>query len=136
MFPPRTLVVAKGAPTKRWTLTERANRHFVDRHRELVMDLFDELRESLGPDDFGAVLIKRGERQVEWYRDRIDRSLSLEEQVQALAEIRDQEGYMAEAQKGPDGSCLLIEKSLSDLLCGQELLEAVLCRARRISSKY
>lgn len=99
----------KGRPTKRWTLTERANRHFADRHRELVMDLFDELRESLGPDDFGAVLIKRGETQVELYRDRIDLSLSMEEQVQALAEIRDQEGYMAEAQEGPDGSCLLIE---------------------------
>ena len=51
--------------------------------RELVMDLFDELRESLGPDDFGAMLIKRGETQVELYRDRIDRSLSMEEQVQA-----------------------------------------------------
>ena len=33
----------KGRPTKRWTLTERANRHFVDRHRELFMDRFDEL---------------------------------------------------------------------------------------------
>ena len=71
------------------------------------MDLFDWFRETLGPDDFGAVLIKREETQVELYRDRIDRSLSTEEQVQALAEIRD-----------------------------QELLEAVLLRARRISSKY
>tara|TARA_Y100000814_G_scaffold117757_1_gene84259 strand:- start:213 stop:809 length:597 start_codon:yes stop_codon:yes gene_type:complete len=101
--------IGKGRPTKRWTLTERANRHFVDRHRELVIDLFDELREALGPDDFGAVLIKRGERQVKWYRARIDRSLSLEEQVQTLVEIRDQEGYMAEVQEGPDGSFLLIE---------------------------
>ena len=79
----------------------------MDRHSELVMDLFDWFRETLGPDDFGAVLIKREETQVELYRDRIDRSLSTEEQVQALAEIRD-----------------------------QELLEAVLLRARRISSKY
>ena len=79
----------------------------MDRHSELVMDLFDWFREMLGPDDFGAVLIKREETQVELYRDRIDRSLSTEEQVQALAEIRD-----------------------------QELLEAVLLRARRISSKY
>jgi len=101
--------IGKGRPTKRWTLTERANRHFVDRHRELVIDLFDELREALGPDDFGAVLVKRGERQVKWYRARIDRSLSLEEQVQTLVEIRDQEGYMAEVQEGPDGSFLLIE---------------------------
>ena len=79
----------------------------MDRHSELVMDLFDWFRETLGQDDFGAVLIKREETQVELYRDRIDRSLSTEEQVQALAEIRD-----------------------------QELLEAVLLRARRISSKY
>ena len=101
--------IGKGRPTKRSTLTQRANRHFVDRHRELVIDLFDELREALGPDDFGAVLVKRGERQVKWYRARIDRSLSLEEQVQTLVEIRDQEGYMAEVQEGPDGSFLLIE---------------------------
>ena len=55
------------------------------------------------------MLIKKGETQVELYRDRIDRSLSIEEQVQALAEIRDQEDYMAEAREGPDGSYLLIE---------------------------
>ena len=79
----------------------------MDRHSELVMDLFDWFREALGPDDFGAVLIKREETQVELYRDRIDCSLSTEEQVQALAEIPD-----------------------------HELLEAVLWRARRISSKY
>ena len=55
----------------------------MDRHSELVMDLFDWFREMLGPDDFGAVLVKRSETQVELYRDRIDRSLSMEEQVQA-----------------------------------------------------
>ena len=99
----------KGRPTKLWALTDRANRHFADKHRELVLDLFDELHEALGSDGFGAVLAKRGERQVNLYRDRIDHSLSLEEQIQALAEIRDQEGYMAEAQEGSDGSCLLIE---------------------------
>ena len=82
MFPLRTSVVAKGS-RQRVGRPRRGNRHFVDQHRELVMYLFDEFRESLGPDDFGAVLVKRSETQVELYRDRIDRSLSMEEQVQA-----------------------------------------------------
>lgn len=99
----------KGRPAKRWGLTERANRYFADRHRELAIDLFEGLSEVVGEEGMGDLLKRRGESQVELYRKRIDRSSPLSIQVKALADIRDQEGYMAEARMEKDGSCLLIE---------------------------
>lgn len=99
----------KGRPAKRWAITERANRHFADRHRELVIDLLEALPESLGEEGLGDLLKRRGENQLGLYRSRIDRSQSLIRQVEALAAIRDQEGYMAEAREEADGSCILIE---------------------------
>jgi len=99
----------KGRPAKRWGLTERANRHFADRHRELAIDLFEGLPEALGEEGLGDLLKRRGESQLELYRKRIDRSSPLSIQIEALADIRDQEGYMAEARIEADGSCFLIE---------------------------
>jgi len=127
--------VGKGRPMKRWALTDRANSHFADRHRELVVDLLDEMEGALGSKGFNALLRRRGDSQVESYRERIDRSLPLARQVEALAAIRDQEGYMAEARAEPDGSCFLIENHCPicsaaercSKLCSIELVVFRLC---------
>ncbi len=99
----------KGRPTKYWELTERANRHFADRHRDLIVDLLVNLKESMGEEGMDRLLQKRGETQTETYSKRVRPALTLLEKVEALAQIRSEEGYMAEVQAKGDEALFLIE---------------------------
>jgi len=99
----------KGRPTKYWELTDQASRHFTDRHRDLILDLLKSMKDSLGPESMDRLLEKRGEGQIETYRARVHSLPSLLEKVGGLAQIRSEEGYMAEVQTEGDGTCYLIE---------------------------
>lgn len=99
----------KGRPTKYWELTERANRHFADRHRDLIVDLLVNLKESMGEEGMDRLLRRRGETQTETYSERVRPGTTLLEKVEALAQIRSEEGYMAEVQVPGDGTLFLIE---------------------------
>ena len=99
----------KGRPTKFWELTEAAERHFADRHRDLILDLLASMEETLGPEGMERLLEKRGESQIKAYRQRIGRTQSLPDQLAALAQIRSEEGYMAEVEGEAGGGFLLIE---------------------------
>lgn len=99
----------KGRPTKYWELTERANRHFADRHRDLIVDLLVKIKESMGEEGMERLFRKRGEAQTATYSERVPPALSLFEKVEALAQIRSEEGYMAEVQATGDKTLFLIE---------------------------
>lgn len=99
----------KGRPTKFWELTEAAERHFADRHRDLILDLLATMEETMGPDGMDRLLEKRGESQIKAYRQRIGETRSLPDQIASLAEIRSEEGYMAEVDREAGGEFLLIE---------------------------
>lgn len=99
----------KGRPTKFWELTERANRHFEDRHRDLIIDLLVNMKESLGDDGMDRLLQKRGEKQIGTYSERVRPAFTLLEKVEVLAQIRSEEGYMAEVQATGDETFYLIE---------------------------
>lgn len=99
----------KGRPTKFWELTRKANRHFSDRHRDLILDLLSGLSETMGPKGMEALLDRRGASQVEAYSKKVNRSASLFRQVKALAEIRSEEGYMADVERGEAGAFYLVE---------------------------
>ncbi len=99
----------KGRPTKYWELTKRAARHFSDRHRDLILDLVSGLKETLGQEGLDALLARRGAGQVEAYSKKVNASTSLFQQTKALAKIRSEEGYMADAERGETGVCYLVE---------------------------
>ncbi len=119
----------KGRPTKIWTLTPLAERHFPDRHRDLMLDLLRNVQSVLGEAAMERLLEERGNQQIAAYRDRLRACRTTLERLVALAEIRSEEGYMAEVSALPDGSLQLIENhcpicaaaSVCSGLCAREL---------------
>jgi predicted ArsR family transcriptional regulator len=99
----------KGRPTKYWELTSNANRHFSDRHLDLILDLLHGLDATLGEEGMSALLERRGASQVEAYAKKVDSAKSLYQRAKALAKLRSEEGYMADVEQGEEGECYLIE---------------------------
>lgn len=100
--------MGKGRPTKYWLLTAKAARHFPDRHRDLMLDLLGNMQNVLGNEAMDRLLDVRSEQQTEAYKTRLARCGSLVERVKELAEIRSEEGYMAEVLE-EDGELKLVE---------------------------
>lgn len=96
----------KGRPAKYWFLTSKAARHFPDRHRELIMDVLDGVRSSLGEDAMKSILRGRADKQLETYRARMAGVAAWEERVRLLATFRSEEGYMTEVLE--DGVALVL----------------------------
>jgi predicted ArsR family transcriptional regulator len=98
-----------GRPTKVWKLTSLSERHFPDRHRDLMLDLIKCIKTVIGAKGMDELLEQRGKEQVSLYSKRVKSEASLKHRIGALANIRSQEGYMAETSKEQDGSWILIE---------------------------
>ncbi|MEQ9608038.1 MAG: metalloregulator ArsR/SmtB family transcription factor [Kiloniellaceae bacterium] len=97
-----------GRPAKLWALTPAADRFFPDGHAEFTVGLINSMKQAFGPDGLDKLLKLRAKDQVAGYRARLDKQPSLSKKLQVLAEIRTEEGYMAEVQKA-SGGYLLIE---------------------------
>lgn len=98
-----------GRPVRRWMLSAAGHARFPDRHAELALDLIAQVRLLFGEAGLERLV---GAREVEGeaaYRSRVDPAAPLPQQVAALAQARDAEGYMAAAEPQPDGSVLLVE---------------------------
>ena len=99
----------QGRPSKRWRLTEAAAQFFPDGHGELVADLMEDLRATLGEAAVEQLVAQRTARQIAAYAARLADAETLEARLEELAAVRNEEGYMAEVQLQDDGSFLLIE---------------------------
>lgn len=118
----------KGRPSKYWFLTSKASRHFPDRHRELILDVLDGVRSSLGEEAMQGILKSRARKQLAIYRGRLEGVVAWQERVRVLASFRSEEGYMTEVlEEGPalilvENHCPICEAARScDSLCGNEL---------------
>jgi predicted ArsR family transcriptional regulator len=98
----------RGRPPVHWQLAPAAAVGFPDRHGELTVDLLGSVRSTLGERALDRVIAARSDRQVAAYERSLDGADDLGERVQRLADIRSDEGYLAEA-KADDGAYLLIE---------------------------
>jgi len=100
----------RGRPASVWRLTDAAAPHFPDSHARLTLGLIDATRRALGSEGLQRVIDVRARDQVEAYRARMPSpSASLKKRVEALADIRSAEGYMAEVEQERPGVYLLIE---------------------------
>ena len=99
----------RGRPRQRWHLTDAANRVFPDAHALLTVGLLASLQEAYGPDGMRKLIDTRTRQQVEEYRPSLLASASLGRKVEALARIRDREGYMTEVSREEGGGFLLVE---------------------------
>ena len=95
-----------GRPPAGWRLSAAGVEMFPRHYDELALELL----EDLAPDDVGAALDQRTDKQVAQYQDALAGCAGLQEMVAGLAQLRDQAGYLAEWSEG-DGAFLLTENN-------------------------
>jgi len=99
-----------GRPARIWHITEKAQARFPDSHAELTVEMLAIIRATFGEKGIDRLMSERTRLQTKVYGERIRAAgKSLEARVNALAKIRAEQGYMAEATRQRDGVFLLVE---------------------------
>jgi len=97
----------RGRPPVHWQLAPGAAGSFPDRHGELSVDLIGSVRSALGDDALDRVIAARSDRQAASYSTALADASDLTERVRRLADIRSDEGYLAEMREDGDGFLLI-----------------------------
>src|SRR5919107_6446671 len=97
-----------GRPAKSWRLTREADRHFPEAYAELSVALIDAMQETFGAEGLNRVLASRCARQQADYAKRIRPADPLEKRLRDLAQVRTEEGYMAEVRADEEGGGFLL----------------------------
>ncbi|MFT5412617.1 MAG: putative ArsR family transcriptional regulator [Verrucomicrobiales bacterium] len=100
---------AIGRPAKMWCLTPAAESEFPDAHAVMTVNLLNAAEDTFGEEGVKRLISRCAEQQIETYRSRIPARDTLQNRLQALATLRNEDGFMAEVQCQPDGSFLLIQ---------------------------
>ena len=98
-----------GRPKRTWRLTGRGHGRFPDGHSQLMRDMVTAVRGEFGDAGLDRLIAARETQMYDSYVERIRGHDGLDSRVSALAALRRQEGYMAEARATGDGGYLLIE---------------------------
>jgi len=98
-----------GRPALLWSLTERAAKRFPDTHAELTVTLIESIRRSLGDAALEAVIAEREASSRERYQAHVGATKTLKGRLTRLAELRSDEGYMAEVERLPSGGWIFSE---------------------------
>ncbi|MCQ3830844.1 transcriptional regulator [Microbulbifer elongatus] len=98
-----------GRPASYWELTEKAQNRFPDRHGDLTVKLIENVREVFGEQGLDALIARRESESLTDYRAALASCTSLGARVRKLAQLRDSEGYMAQALQEARGVWLLLE---------------------------
>ncbi len=99
----------KGRPAKLWNLTIEANKLFPDTHAELSIGLIDSMKQVFGEEGLEKLIQQRANDQLETYKAHLASHSNLQDKLQAFANKRSSEGYMAQIEPTKDGSFLFIE---------------------------
>jgi len=99
-----------GRPRRIWTLTDAGHGRFPDRHGDLAVQLLRHAAECLGPAALDTLIAARQAEAEALYGRRLAGLTDLRQRVQALADVRSEEGYMARSMPAEDaGGWLLVE---------------------------
>ncbi|MBW4513629.1 MAG: transcriptional regulator [Timaviella obliquedivisa GSE-PSE-MK23-08B] len=118
-----------GRPVKLWQLTKQAGDRFPNSHADLMVDLLKSVESVFGDAGLDRLVAERSQRQVQTYRAKVAETATWQQRVWAIAQLRTQEGYMAEVIELPEGDLLLVENhcpiyaaaQTCQKLCGAEL---------------
>ena len=119
-----------GRPSNRWRLTPTGHDRFPDGSEQFALGLLHSLADSLPAEAMQQLLEQQAIQKAVEYRTRIG-SGGLRERLERLAELRRQEGYVAECRPDPEhaGAWLISEFHCSvmriaeafPMVCDQEL---------------
>jgi predicted ArsR family transcriptional regulator len=117
----------RGRPPAVWRATPAADARFADAHADLTAELVAQVRRAFGEAGLDRLLALRTADQAARYRPSVDPNAPLRARVEALARIREREGYMAEVRDDPaSGGFLLLEHHCP--ICAAARLCTGLCR--------
>lgn len=91
----RAVQEGMGRPNHFYQLSRKGRDHFPAQYDEFALSLLDTLAETVGREQVGTILRKQWERKALEYQARVGQG-AIAERVARLAELRQQEGYMAE----------------------------------------
>lgn len=100
----------RGRPVKTWKLTGAGHARFPDAHAQVTTDLIINIRDLLGEAALDQIIEERAAKTLTHYESELSTIDSLEGKIKALAQLRSEEGYMAEFEKVSDTEYLLIEQ--------------------------
>ncbi|MCI2282154.1 transcriptional regulator [Colwellia sp. MSW7] len=98
---------ARGRPTRFWSLTEKSNEHFANRHDELTVQLIDSVIAVFGDDGLEKLIANREVSSMRAYGVALADQYGVEEKLDRLARLRTDEGYMATVTREEDFYWLL-----------------------------
>ncbi len=114
---------AVGRPLKLWQLTDKAMSLFPNHHADLVVKLLENVTQVFGVEGLKALIQQRTQGQIKTYAAQISGNLNWRERVAILAEIRTQEGYMAEVIEESPSTFLLVENHCSICAAAKNCLQ-------------
>lgn len=117
----------RGRPVKLWHATAAADAHFHDSHQALATDLIVQMKKAFGDEGLDKLLRLRNADLERAYRAKTDKASTLKAKLDALARIRNAEGYMVEVRRDPEnGDWLFVENHCP--ICAAARLCSGLCR--------
>jgi iron-sulfur cluster biosynthesis transcriptional regulator SufR len=96
----------RGRPTHLYHLTEKAHNLFPKTYASFAVNLLHEVEKFNGAGFINRVFRSRMKSQTETYKERLD-GKNLDERVKELAQMRSEEGYMAEVVEEADAYVLI-----------------------------
>jgi len=93
---------SRGRPTRYWSLTDKTNSRFANRHDELSVQLIDSVIEVFGEDGLNQLITNREDATMRTYRLALADRYGIEEKLTTLMNLRNDEGYMATMQQDDD----------------------------------
>ncbi len=93
---------ARGRPTRYWSLTEKSNSRFANRHDELTVQLLDSVVTLFGDEGLEKVIAHRETETMSNYRVALADRYGIKEKLDMLAKLRTDEGYMASVEEKDD----------------------------------
>ena len=118
-----------GRPAAGWRLSTAGYELFPRRYDRVALEVLEDLAEHAGDDAVDAVFARRTDKLVAEYEAELAGCDELEDRVAALAQIRDDAGYLAEWSDDGEGDLLLTENNCAvhrvadryPVVCAQEL---------------
>ena len=98
-----------GRPKRIWRLSARGHGRFPDGHSQLMLDMVTAVRSEFGDAGLDKLIAVREKQMLKSYGERLRGIGDLGARVRALAALRNEEGYMAEARADGKDGFLLIE---------------------------
>ncbi len=117
----------RGRPKQYWKITELGHARFPDRHSDLTIELVHSIRNVFGDRGLEQLIEHRERASIANYQKLIGSKRSLKQRLEALAQIRTNEGYMASVSEMPNGDLLLIENHCP--ICAAAAACQGLCRS-------